>query len=58
MQVGNLFVADASLFPTSTGVNPMVTVAAMSHLVAQGLAQKIRDGAVPLSQKSVCMSEE
>ena len=58
VQVSNLYVADASLFPTSTGVNPMVTVAAMSHLVAQGLAQKIRDGAVPHSQKSVCMSEE
>ena len=58
VQVSNLYVADASLFPTSTGVNPMVTVAAMSHLVAQGLAQKIRDEAVPHSQKIVCMSEE
>ena len=58
VQVSNLYVADASLFPTSTGVNPMVTVAAMSHLVAQGLAQKIRDGAVPHSQKIVRMSEE
>ena len=58
VQVSNLYVADASLFPTSTGVNPMVTVAAMSYLVAQGLAQKIRDGAVPRSQNNVCMSEE
>ena len=58
VQVSNLYVADASLFPTSTGVNPMITVAAMSYLVAQGLAQKIRDGAVPRSWKAVFVSEE
>ena len=58
VQVGNLYVADASLLPTSMGVNPMVTVAAMSYLVAQGLAQKIRDGAVPHARKAVFMSEE
>ena len=58
VQVSNLHVADASLFPTSAGVNPMVTVAAMSYLVAQGLAQQIRDGAVPHSQKDIFMSEE
>ena len=58
VQVSNLYVADASLLPTSTGVNPMATVAAMSYLVAQGLAQKIRDGAVAHSRKAVFMSEE
>lgn len=57
-QVSNLYVADASLFPTSTGVNPMITVEAMSYMVAQGLAQKLRDGAVPRSQKAAFMPEE
>jgi choline dehydrogenase-like flavoprotein len=33
--VRNLFVADASLFPTATGVNPMITVGALAHYVAQ-----------------------
>ena len=58
VQVSNLYVADASLLPTSTGVNPMVTVAAMAYLVAQGLAQKIRDGALAHARKAVFMSEE
>ena len=43
VQVSNLYVADASIFPTATGVNPMVTVEAMSYMVAQGLAQRFRD---------------
>ena len=57
-QVSNLYVADASLFPTSTGVNPMITVEAMSYMVAQGLAQSFKDGAVPHSQKAAFMPEE
>lgn len=31
----NLFVADASLFPTALGINPMVTIEAMSRMVAR-----------------------
>ena len=42
LQVSNLYVADASIFPTSTGVNPMITVEAMSYMVAQRLAEKFR----------------
>ena len=34
--------ADASIFPTATGVNPMITVEAMSYMVAQGLAAKFK----------------
>lgn len=35
----NVFVCDASVFPTSIGVNPMITVMTVSHM----LAQTIRD---------------
>jgi choline dehydrogenase-like flavoprotein len=34
----DLYVADASLFPTSVGVNPMMTVIAFARQVARGLA--------------------
>jgi choline dehydrogenase-like flavoprotein len=33
-----LYVADASLFPTSVGVNPMMTVIAFSKMVSRGIA--------------------
>jgi choline dehydrogenase-like flavoprotein len=32
--VGNLYICDASVFPTSSGVNPMLTVLAMSQCIA------------------------
>jgi GMC oxidoreductase/FAD binding domain len=35
--VSDLYVADASLFPTSVGVNPMMTIIAFSKRVASGL---------------------
>ncbi len=35
--VRGLYVADASLFPSASGVNPMISVAALAHYVAQGL---------------------
>ena len=34
----DLYVADASLFPTSVGVNPMMTIIAFAKQVARGLA--------------------
>jgi choline dehydrogenase-like flavoprotein len=36
----DLYVADASLFPTSVGVNPMMTVIAFATRIASELAQK------------------
>jgi choline dehydrogenase-like flavoprotein len=36
--VRGLYIADASAFPASSGVNPMITVMAMAHHTAQGLA--------------------
>jgi choline dehydrogenase-like flavoprotein len=35
--VSGLYVADASLFPTAVGVNPMMTIIALSKRVASGL---------------------
>lgn len=35
-----LYVADASLFPASSGVNPMITVMALAHLVGSHVAQR------------------
>jgi choline dehydrogenase-like flavoprotein len=37
--VAGLYVADASLFPTSVGVNPMMTVIAFAKQVAAGIAE-------------------
>ncbi|MFL5480115.1 MAG: GMC oxidoreductase, partial [Gemmatimonadaceae bacterium] len=33
------FVADASLFPASSGVNPMVTIMALARHVAKGITR-------------------
>ena len=34
-----LFVADASVFPTSLGINPMITVEAVAYMVADQVSQ-------------------
>jgi choline dehydrogenase-like flavoprotein len=38
--VDGLYVADGSLFPTSVGVNPMMTIIAFAKRVAAGLAER------------------
>ena len=38
-QVSGLWIADGCLLPTALGVNPMVTIEAMSFVVAQNLAE-------------------
>jgi choline dehydrogenase-like flavoprotein len=43
-----LYVADASLFPTSVGVNPMMTIIAFAKQVARGIAN---DGAGPVGTR-------
>jgi long-chain-alcohol oxidase len=37
----NIFVADASCFPTSLGVNPMITVCAMAHMVSRSVMDRL-----------------
>jgi choline dehydrogenase-like flavoprotein len=37
--VDDLYVADASLFPTSVGVNPMMTIIAFAKQIAEGLSR-------------------
>ena len=36
-----LYVMDGAAFPTASGVNPMVTIEALSHMNARGLAAKL-----------------
>jgi len=38
------YVADGSLFPASSGVNPMITIMALAHHVSSCLGAEIRDG--------------
>jgi choline dehydrogenase-like flavoprotein len=38
---GGLFVADASVFPSASGVNPMVTNMAVSDWISRGVAQEL-----------------
>jgi choline dehydrogenase-like flavoprotein len=37
----NVFVADASLFPSASGVNPMVTIAALAYQVASSVHRRL-----------------
>jgi choline dehydrogenase-like flavoprotein len=41
--IEGLYVADASLFPTSVGVNPMMTIIAFSKRVSAGIADRLTD---------------
>lgn len=40
-EVKNLYVADGSLFPTSVGVNPMVTIEAIALHVARHISTSL-----------------
>ncbi|KAF0698391.1 Aste57867_10993 [Aphanomyces stellatus] len=41
-EVQGLYVADASLFPTASGVNPMITTCAMAYSVAQNIKANLK----------------
>ena len=40
--VGNLYCADASLFPTSSGFNPTLTIQALSYMTADAIVNKYK----------------
>ncbi|MGB1285477.1 MAG: GMC family oxidoreductase N-terminal domain-containing protein [Aggregatilineales bacterium] len=40
-EVENLFVADASVLPTATGVNPMISIMTTAHYIAQQIKAKL-----------------
>jgi long-chain-alcohol oxidase len=40
-EVQGLYVADASLFPTASGVNPMLSVLALAHRAAGQIAARL-----------------
>jgi choline dehydrogenase-like flavoprotein len=37
-----LYVADASVFPSASGVNPMITVMAISDWISRGIVDELR----------------
>jgi len=41
-EVQGLFVADTSTFPTSSGTNPMITVLATAHMIAQSIKMRVQ----------------
>lgn len=42
--VNGLYVADASVFPSASGVNPMITNMAISDWISRGIAEKMKVG--------------
>ena len=44
-----LFVADASTFPTSLGINPMITVEAVAYMIAEQVEPRFFYLPIPLS---------
>jgi choline dehydrogenase-like flavoprotein len=44
-ELPNVFVADASLFPSASGVNPMISIAALAHQVAQCVHRQLDQNA-------------
>ncbi len=41
-EVKNLYVADGSVLPTASGVNPMITIMGTAHYIAQAIKQRLK----------------
>ena len=54
-EVKNLFVADASVFPACSGVNPMLTIMALAHYTAQQLKAS-SPAAAPASRRAAAVA--
>lgn len=48
-EVNGLFVADTSVFPTASGVNPMITCQSIAFCTAQNILQQLRQNHPPPS---------
>ena len=48
-QLDNLSVHDGSLFPTSIGANPQLSIYGIANRLAQGLARRLGAGAAILA---------
>ena len=42
-EVKNLFISDSSIFPTATGVDPMITVMSFAYMIAKTISDKDSD---------------
>ncbi|KAK9785976.1 hypothetical protein WJX73_007918 [Symbiochloris irregularis] len=42
--VGGLYITDGSVLPTSTGVNPMITIESTAYMLATGIAKRLQPG--------------
>jgi len=40
----NLYVSDASVFPSASGVNPMITNMAISDWISRGVSKELKKG--------------
>ncbi len=45
--VAGVYVGDASIFPTTPGVNPMITIMAMARRTAEAILEKERKAPIP-----------
>lgn len=51
--VSGLYVADGSVFPTPSGVNPMITIYGVAYLTAQGIVSRWKQQVQPARGSSV-----
>lgn len=51
--VCGLYVADGSVFPTPSGVNPMITIYGIAYLTAQGIVSRWKQQVQPARGGSV-----
>ncbi|GIW56465.1 MAG: hypothetical protein KatS3mg082_2869 [Nitrospiraceae bacterium] len=53
--IPNLYIFDGSVFPTSSGMNPTATIAALAHRLSEQLLEHARDQRVPEPSRSVAL---